>query len=189
MGALNSGSNYTGYVYCPACGFASDQRRFPKSHINPRTGHDCPKNYLERRSLAHTYETDIAMVAAPSFPSEDRDQWRSALYAVLEAASEKLQIDRDDLGGTLSMYNGRPTMVLFDSVPGGAGITTKIQENFPEVLHAALHRVSDCGCGEDTSCYACLRSYSNQRFHESLRRDKAQELLEHMLMAVDGVSA
>ena len=187
MGALNSGSNYTGYVYCRSCGFASDQRQYPKSHINPRTGRECTKHYLERRSLAHTYETDIATVAAPSFPSDDRDQWRSALYAVLEAAAETLQIDRDDLGGTLAMYNGRPTMVLFDAVPGGAGITTKIQENFPVVLKAALHRVSECGCGEDTSCYACLRSYSNQRFHESLRRDAAQELLEHMLAVVDGV--
>lgn len=187
MGALNSGSNYTGYVYCRSCGFASDQRQYPKSHINPRTGRECTKHYLERRSLAHTYETDIATVAAPSFPSDDQDQWRSALYAVLEAAAETLQIDRDDLGGTLAMYNGRPTMVLFDSVPGGAGITTKIQEHFPEVLHAALDRVSDCGCGGDTSCYACLRSYSNQRFHESLRRDKAKELLEHMLEAPTGL--
>lgn len=189
MGALNSGRTYLGYVYCPSCGFASDQHSFPKSHINPRTDRECPNNYLERRSLAHTYETDIATISAPSFPNGDRDQWRSALYAVLEAAAETLQIDRDDLGGALAMYNGRPTMVLFDAVPGGAGITTKIQENFPVVLKAALHRVSECGCGEDTSCYACLRSYSNQRFHESLRRDAAQELLEHMLVVVDGVLA
>ncbi|WP_187119895.1 DEAD/DEAH box helicase [Corynebacterium provencense] len=188
MGALNSGSTYLGYTYCSACGFASDQRQFPKSHINPRTGNECTMHHLERRSLAHTYETDIATIAAPLFPSGDRNQWRSALYAVLEAASETLQIDRDDLGGTLAMYDGRPTMVLFDAVPGGAGITTKIQENFPEVLRAALHRVSYCGCGEDTSCYACLRSYSNQRFHESLRRDAAKELLEHMLNVVNAVS-
>nr|WP_290198301.1 DUF1998 domain-containing protein [Corynebacterium guangdongense] len=93
-------------------------------------------------------------------------------------------MNRDDLNGTMATYNGQPTMVLFDTVPGGAGISRKVWERFPEVLEAALARVSDCECGEDTSCYACLRSFNNQRFHEELRRDRAVELLEHMRTAV-----
>lgn len=75
-------------------------------------------------------------------------------------------------------------MVLFDTVPGGAGITKQILTNFPQVVKSAIKRVSNCDCGADTSCYGCLRSYSNQRFHEQLRRDNALSLLTSINKAI-----
>ncbi|MGP6173773.1 DEAD/DEAH box helicase [Corynebacterium sp. A21] len=184
MGALESGSNSRGYWYCESCGFAVPAEDKPKkSHQNPRTLNDC-QGYVSPRSLGHTYQTDIATIAVPTFLLPKFTEWRPAMYALIEAASEKLEINRDDLSGTMAWYDGIPTMVLFDTVPGGAGITRKVRENFPEVLDSAIHRVSNCSCGEDTSCYACLRSYGNQRFHRELRRDTALELLNHMKIAV-----
>ena len=103
--------------------------------------------------------------------------WRSALYALIEASSELLEINRDDINGTITYWNGGPSMVLYDTVPGGAGISKKIIENFPAVVQAALKRVSNCDCGVETSCYSCLRSYQNQRYHEQLSRGRAIELL------------
>jgi ATP-dependent helicase YprA (DUF1998 family) len=63
-----------------------------------------------------------------------------------------------------------PALVIFDTVPGGAGSATRIARSFDTVLAAALERVSRCDCGEETSCYGCLRGYRNQMFHEQLRR-------------------
>ena len=76
-------------------------------------------------------------------------------------------------------------MVLYDTVPGGggAGISQKIFEHMPEVAAAALERVQQCSCGIDTSCYQCLRSYSNQRYHEELRREDAINLLSELVRA------
>lgn len=36
------------------------------------------------------------------------------------------------------------------------------------VLESAYKRVTNCDCGEETSCYGCLRSYRNGRVHEEL---------------------
>lgn len=38
-----------------------------------------------------------------------------------------------------------------------------------------------CGCGEDTSCYGCLRSFENQFYHEILERGLAQKYLGELL--------
>lgn len=182
MGVLETGSSNRGYWYCESCGFAAPAEGRPKTHNNPRTQRDCG-GFLELRSFGHVYQTDIATIAVPTFRIDDFISWRPALYALIEAASEELEINRDDLSGTMAWQDGLPTMVLFDTVPGGAGITQKVRQHFPEVLQSAIKRVSNCTCGIDTSCYACLRSYSNQRFHLELRRDLALELLEHMQQA------
>lgn len=184
MGALDTGDKHDrGYWYCERCGFASASHARPKTHIHPRTQREC-QSWLDLRALGHSYQTDIATIAAPTFSRMDFSDWRSALYALIEAAADTLEINRDDLNGTMATYSGQATMVLYDTVPGGAGISKKVRERFPEVLEAALERVSDCECGADTSCYACLRSYGNQRFHEELRRDEAKTLLSHMWEAV-----
>lgn len=183
MGVLERGSTNNGFRVCPTCGWAGPSRSIPRTHKNPRTQKDCLGSVL-LRSLGHFYQTDIAAIAVPSFFDAESEYWLSALYALIESASEHLEINRDDLTGTLAMSGGKRVLILSDAVPGGAGITQKIREYFPEVLEKAIHRVSDCSCGEDTSCYACLRSYSNRRFHTILRRDKALELLEEMSVAV-----
>ncbi|GAB3690712.1 DEAD/DEAH box helicase [Corynebacterium nasicanis] len=185
MGALETGSNQRGYWYCDTCGFAAPvESARPKEHQNPRTQALC-RTWPEARSLGHTYQTDITHISVPTFLRTDYADWRPAMYALIEAASEALEINRDDLNGTMATHDGVPTIVLFDTVPGGAGITNKVREAFPKVVDAAIRRVSNCGCGVDTSCYACLRSYSNQRFHRELRRDLALDLLMHMKQAVD----
>jgi hypothetical protein len=48
-------------------------------------------------------------------------------------------------------------------------------------MEAALERVSRCECGDDTSCYSCLRSYGNQMWHEQLSRGLAADVLRRIL--------
>lgn len=58
-----------------------------------------------------------------------------------------------------------------------AGSARKIAENIELVMSAALNRVTDCECGPETSCYGCLRTYRNARFHEQLSRNAALQVL------------
>jgi ATP-dependent helicase YprA (DUF1998 family) len=96
------------------------------------------------------------------------------LYALLEGVTDRLDINRDDIDGTLyPKPAGHIALVIFDAVPGGAGGAVRIARSFPEVLDSALERVTRCDCGEETSCYGCLRNYRNQSFHEELRRGDA----------------
>ena len=69
-------------------------------------------------------------------------------------------------------------IVLYDNVPGGAGLVAQLeQENvFEEMLRNARKRVQG-GCGCDSSCYGCLRSDRNQFANPHLNRTKALHIL------------
>jgi ATP-dependent helicase YprA (DUF1998 family) len=100
----------------------------------------------------------------------------SVLYAVIEGAVGCLGIDRRELDGCLNYTteSGKPSYILFDQVPGGAGHVKRIGLSLDKVLLEAHNRVSGlCGCGEETSCYGCLRNYSNQVYHDILERGMA----------------
>lgn len=102
----------------------------------------------------------------------------SMLYALLEGSSA-LGIERSDVAGALHTFGRKePTaMVIYDTVPGGAGHARRIGERLPQLIEAAAGRVDSCGCGPETSCYSCLRSYANQYVHEELSRGSASQAL------------
>jgi hypothetical protein len=164
---VNQGPQRRGFRICSACGWAEPMPVRPK-----------PKP--DRRQLGHDFLTDVVQVRITGAYADP--DIRSTLYALLEGAG-RLGIKRDEIDGTLHTWAVGETqaLVLFDTVPGGAGHARRIEENFVEVVKAALARVRDCECGAETSCYACLRSYSNQLYHESLVRGRAATVLERLL--------
>mgnify|MGYP000748829652 CR=1 FL=1 len=170
IAVMNRGPMRRGYRVCPHCGFAeSVTEGKPKgAHPNPTwPGHDC-KGSTVHTGLGHTYLTDVIELRFDRPLSED--EARSGLSALLEV-STVADVDRQDIDGTLSWApGGQPTMVIFDDVAGGAGHVRRIGDHLPELFAAAGERVAACSCGEETSCYSCLRSYSNQWWHESLSR-------------------
>ena len=185
--AVSEGPGLAGYLICDWCGWGTQAaRKVPDKHPHLLRDRECT-GPLQRRSLAHRYETDIVAISfdALAAPLADDGHWRSTLYALLEGVSERLQISRDDIDGTLyPTPGGRTSLVIFDAVPGGAGSAIRIARSFDEVLLAALDRVERCDCGEETSCYGCLRGYRNQLFHEQLRRGAAVDFLRPLVPAL-----
>ena len=58
----------------------------------------------------------------------------------------------------------------------------RIVTNLDKVLAAALSRVRDCKCGDiASSCYACLRTYSNQFHWDQLQRKPVIDWLSAIL--------
>jgi len=164
-----------GYFVCDWCGWASpkDGKTVSKKHDRPLTGEPCAKGKLGLFSLAHRYETDVTEIemVGPRIGSHRDDHMWSLLYALLEGASERLEISRDDIDGSLSWTDRHSrTLIIFDTVPGGAGAAKRIAQNLEIVFEAALARVADCDCGPETSCYGCLRNYRNARHHDVLSR-------------------
>ncbi|MBK8429954.1 MAG: DUF1998 domain-containing protein, partial [Chloroflexi bacterium] len=104
--------------------------------------------------------------------------WRSLTYALIQGASRALQIERRDIGAVLYPEqhgsSWRPTVVLYDNVPGGAGHVQQIEKEMLAVITAALE-ILDCDC--ETSCYRCLREYSNQFEHYLLDRNPIRTFL------------
>lgn len=185
---LNQGNNRRGINVCPVCGFASEPGKILKNgkHEN-KYKRPCASRNLVNVSLGHDFSTDIIKIKLPahaiilpsSAESLGKDQYLSTLYAILEGASSALDISRDDISGCVS---GDGELIIFDDTAGGSGFVKHIFMNFEKVLKAAKHKVSGlCGCTEETSCYGCLRNYSNQFYHDYLSRGLAYKYIDWIL--------
>ena len=158
----------------------------PDKHPHLLRDRDVPAR-LQHRSLAHRYETDIAR---DLLRRAGRAAWRTTATGDPRCTRcSKACRNGCRSAGTTSTARciptpgGRTSLVIFDAVPGGAGSAIRIARSFDEVVRAALDRVERCDCGEETSCYGCLRGYRNQPFHEQLRRGAAVDFLRPLVPA------
>jgi DEAD/DEAH box helicase domain-containing protein len=65
--------------------------------------------------------------------------------------------DSADLHATAmirSPFTDKPTLYLYDSVPGGVGFARKIWEQFDEICEAARRHLAACPC--ERGCPACV---------------------------------
>jgi len=144
-----------------------------------------------RVSLGHIQRTDnlhLRFMGSSSLkvpPPDDFSFWLSLMYALIQGASHALQIERRDIDGVLypRLEDGGwgQSVVLYDDVPGGAGHVQQIRDNFYLVLHEANRTVHCQDCGPETSCYHCLRDYSNQTYHPLLKRGPVADFLDTLL--------
>ena len=178
-----------GFRVCMQCGHAevidpvSMTRRKKKAgfeHKNPYSGKTC-NGWVENYHLGHRFMTDILELRL-ALAMQGDEEILSFLYALLNGASDALDISRQDIHGTVYYRSDGPAFIIYDDVPGGAGHVKRIHDNLTPVLDAALKRVRDCECGLDTSCYNCLRSYQNQFVHDQLQRGLAAGILENLLL-------
>lgn len=192
--ALADGPSGMGFWVCDWCGHGSSRLNSPKKppkHNHLLKNQPCT-GYQRMLDLGHVYETDLlSLDVNVSGIHGTKIAWLSTMYAIVEAASETLEIAREDIGGSLTPAGAdRWAISLFDAVPGGAGHVLQVEQNLERVLRVALDRVSDCECGPETSCYGCLRSYQNQRDHDDLSRGAAEQVLRRLLSGtgqVDGL--
>jgi hypothetical protein len=185
MLVLCEGRRGEGFYVCGVCG--AGFRRREKAHATP-TGQDC-LGALEQVSLGHEFETDVLRIQFHPKPEIDSEiVWFafSLAYSLVEGAAEVLEVPATDLSATV--YVGEldkiPPIVLYDNVPGGAGLVARLEEK--ETLRAcleyAMKRVSgSCGCADITSCYGCLRNYRNQFAHQHLQRGPVRQYLTALL--------
>lgn len=178
MVVLCEGKNGGGFYICRGCGAGFAERENP--HKTPE-GNEC-NGTLQRLALGHEFVTDVVRLQFPGL----RDQWQaySLAYAVLLGAAQRLNVPDTDLNTTITAgeTTGETAIVLYDNVPGGAGLVASMEKEdvFLNVLKEAKERVSG-GCGCTESCYGCIRSYRNQFAHPHLQRQDALKFLETAL--------
>lgn len=184
------------FYVCPHCGYAesttenletagfsSYQKTLNKKHITP-WGKTCEVK-LEKNKLCHVFKTDVVRLIFSTPQAGNQEVMLSVMYALLEALSSVLDIERNDIKGCLHkvMYKGRLiySIVLYDAVAGGAGhvrrLVTEDGARFRQVVDKAISITKGCNCSP--SCYSCLRNYYNQKIHDLLNRRYAYEFLEN----------
>ncbi|MEN9228057.1 MAG: DEAD/DEAH box helicase [Gloeomargarita sp. HHBFW_bins_205] len=168
-------------------------------HANPMTGQSCTGPY-QWMSLGHEFTSDLLKIRfKPRTPvppllaveqattgeevlsvNREVDFWRSLTYALLAAAAQVIDVPRSELDGLFRpLTNATAEIIIYDNVPGGAGYSRKIGEQFSQVLEAAYAMVRSCSCRQ--SCYSCLRTYGNQPFHQQLDRHIVREFLQPLV--------
>lgn len=182
---LCEGKTKEGFRVCNDCGAQMTQHSMKKDgrHETPY-GKLCNGTF-GRYSLGHVLETDVMSLCFP----ELENQWStySVAYAILLGAAEVLGVPSSDLNVTIASGSSETktkdsAIVLYDDVPGGAGLVTQLERDdvLLQTLEMAARRVNGC-CECDMSCYGCLRSYRNQFAHAELNRREALRVLKEYL--------
>lgn len=185
--------NRSNFYVCDSCGYThlantGFQKIMVKSHYRSN-GVKCINENLARFSLGYRFDTDVVQIRFcwPSIRSYE--QALSLLYGIMKGTCSYLNIEEKDIAGCLQYFfnkdtkSGSYTIILYDKTPGGAGHVKRLNDAdvFEAVLFETKRIVENCNCGgeqKDTSCYNCLRSYSNQRVHDILQRRYVLEFLE-----------
>lgn len=191
MVVVCEGRGGKGFYICDKCGAGfQNKKQFTKGHKTPY-GQDCSArpDTLRQVMLGHELLTDVLKLQFQLPPPNTTDlTWLAfaLAYALLEGAAETLDVPATDLSATVAYARGQaiPPIVLFDNVPGGAGLVAQLQDQVAlrHCLEAARERVSGkCGCREEESCYGCLRNYRNQFAHSYLKRGAALKYIDLVL--------
>lgn len=188
--------NRSAFYVCHDCGYSelAGEMGGPssktKQHDTPK-GRPCFNKKLIRKSLGHTFQTDVTLISIDRYLKHDHAL--SIMYSILEGCSRSFGIERNDIDGTLTYRfpeNGTPRtiFVLFDTVPGGAGHVKRVADleisGMRELFSSALRIVVGCTCGDDgdgnAACYSCLCNYRNQFHHDILKRKYAIDFFTEM---------
>lgn len=190
--------NRSPFYACKFCGYTEIHKEFTntsyrsKIMLNDNQRHPkrlskkqmCHSNYLHRTHLAHVFKTDVVKITLKQEYSESESL--SFLYALLDGIAQEFNIERRDINGIYIKDKNSTQFLIFDYVPGGAGHVKRIiQKN--QVLAAMIKAheiVSKSCCDANTSCYNCLRNYSNQKVHEKLIRGEAQRILSFLITQI-----
>jgi hypothetical protein len=204
---VNRGPKGAGYLWCKRCEYAEPapqsallgQNVVKSAHKNPRTGEKCPVEDLSYPlDLGHIFETDVRAIGfsipPPAFADavsarERADKLdgflRTLAEAVRIAAADLLEADPRDIRASKELREGRPFIVLSDSVAGGAGYVRRLFEHprfsARELVKEAI-TVVDCkrqDCA--TSCSQCLNDYSNQTYWDAFDRRPVLDWLRGLL--------
>lgn len=164
---------------CNSCGYAEPfeyakgKKKKDPSHTSLRTGQPC-STLLSMVDLGYEYMTDVIEIAIDGTTNEEA---ASVMAALLESTVD-LGVVSGEIDGVTYHGEEQLRIVLHDTVPGGAGHAHRVATQLPQLLESAYARAASCSCGNDTSCYSCLRSYRNQFDHAELKRDFAAQRLD-----------
>ena len=198
--------NKQDFLVCPDCGYAEEanlaEAGLPGDHLsknkhkNPN-GYWCKTQNFKRYSLGYHFLTDVIRIKINSPINQEKpwDEAYSVLQAIVLAACDELNIDNGEIAGCLQYYAGigdNYAFILYDNTPGGAGHVKRLddQTTLLHVLINAYNRAKKCPeqCGGeegDSSCYSCLRTYQNQKHHDSIKR---RYVIDYLGTVLEGYS-
>ncbi len=166
------------------------------AHKEPYTGSECVrKERFKAQDLAHQFRTDVLQIRIDHripLPAElsvtEQETFRlevarTLAEAVRIALAEALEIQEGEVIGTFRWHlSAGPEIIIFDSVPGGAGYVGMFFQKFTakDLLKGAA-RVLDCAKNCTNGCSHCVCTYSNQIYWDQFRRNECLNWVKTLL--------
>jgi DEAD/DEAH box helicase domain-containing protein len=142
---------------------------------------DLPPATLVTRAIWYVVRHEVVDAAGI-----ERHLLPSALHAVEHAAIGILPLfaicDRWDVGGVSIARHADtalPTIVIYDAMPGGAGVSELAYEAADRHLHATLESIEGCRCA--SGCPSCVQSPKCGNGNDHLDKHAAIALLRAIL--------
>ena len=175
---------------CPDCG-----RHQPYELTNPaHAGHiekwqDRHRKYCSGMpvplALAYRFQTDCLVLSLRSNDvTAQIGRWKfspslvTLAEALLVGAQTLLELEPYELHSFIrpAIEEGGPAqIVIYETVPGGAGYVDEIARRLSEVTRAAQDRLYGHHCAK--ACYLCLKHYRNQKWHPFFDKDRIRDIL------------
>lgn len=115
-----------------------------------------------------------------------RFHFMGSIHALEHAAIGILPLlvmcDRNDLGGIstpMHLQTGRPTVFIYDGLPGGAGLSRSAFEQAEELFEKVREVIGQCPC--ELGCPSCVHSPKCGSGNRPIDKEGALRLLELML--------
>jgi DEAD/DEAH box helicase domain-containing protein len=145
---------------------------------------DMPQHTLHTRAVWYTIDDEILSDVG----IRDRDV-AGALHAAEHAAIGLLPLfagcDRWDIGGlstNLHPSTGKPTVIVYDGYPGGAGFADRGHAVLADWLTAVREAVRDCPCA--SGCPSCVQSPKCGNGNQPLDKAGAIAVLDVVVRAM-----
>jgi DEAD/DEAH box helicase domain-containing protein len=143
------------HYICQVCGK-------PESGAEHHVHHKIPFRQFSNLEQANRLENLITLCPTCHQRAELSIRIRSGLsglqYILNQLAPLFIMCDSSDLGSTAEpqskLGNGVPTVIIYDQVPGGIGLSDSIYDIHDQLMIAAKELILKCGCKE--GCPACV---------------------------------
>ena len=190
---INSGSGGRGFAVCLNCGYSESElslfKRSPDDLPNSYEQHAplqfapkksgawvvCRKHNgkhdLRRQMLTARQVTDIAIIDVPQLVNADLAVATTLAHAFRLAGTQLLSLDSREVGSFVMSTDSGPNcgLVLFDTMPGGAGHVGELLESASEWIERLtdvlfVNQAHHERCV--SACLDCLLSYETQFDHD-----------------------
>jgi DEAD/DEAH box helicase domain-containing protein len=140
---------------CQVCGASGKVLPLHVHHIQPL------KSFTSQEA-AHQLQNLITLCSTCHCKAETRVRIRSGLaglsYTLHNLAPLLLMCDSEDIGVTYDpnakLGEGQPTIVFYDNIPGGLGLSQNLYEVHEDLIHKAYDVIESCEC--EDGCPSCV---------------------------------
>ncbi len=140
---------------CQVCGKPASIFPLHVHHIQPfRSFND--------RETANQIQNLVALCPTCHQQAETKVRIRSGMagfsYVLHSLAPLLIMCDSEDIGvhydPNLTLGNGQPTVVIYDNIPGGLGLSENLYETHARLLSQGFETIANCEC--EDGCPSCV---------------------------------